>query len=198
MKTILLTSALLLVFACGLLGVAFGEGDSGNWDRGPLPSFVDADGTIHFPGRVRNEWVHLGSWGSIDVDSKDAAQHDVYTQPETLAAFQATGKFPDGGVLIKELRKVEHGNMTTGHVMWAGDEILWFVLIKDTKGRFEGHGNWGEGWGWALFNAGATEDNASTDYQTDCLACHIPARATDWIYLQGYPALRAVRESPAK
>ena len=193
MKLIFSISALVLLLTSGLQGVATGE-EAG----APLPSFVEADGTINFPGRVRNHWIHLGSWGSADISKEEQAHHDVYTQPETLAAFQKTGNFPDGGVLIKELRKVEHGNMTTGHVTWAGDEILWFVLIKDATGRFSEHPNWGEGWGWALFNAGATEKNASTNYQADCLGCHIPAQSTDWIYVQGYPALRAVSEIQKK
>jgi cytochrome c len=191
MKSILFGSALMLILGGGLAVLASAE--KGN---GPLPSFVDPDGTIHFPGRVRNEWIHLGSWGPADLESQDPAQHDVYTKPETVTAFQKTGMFPDGAVLIKELRKIKSGTMTTGHVTWAGDEILWFVLIKDTKGRFPGNPNWGKGWGWALFNAGATDKNASTNFQKDCLGCHIPAQETDWIYIQGYPSLRAVDESP--
>lgn len=184
MKPFTLVLVVFILLAEGPASVAFAEPAVAG-----LPSFVDADGTINFPGRVRDEWVHLGSWGTADIESKDPAQHDVYTQPETIPAFRKTGKFQDGAVLIKELRKIEHGIMTTGHVTWAGDEILWFVLVKDEKGRFKDHGNWGDGWGWALFNAGATEKNASTNYQTDCLGCHVPARATDWIYLKGYPSL---------
>jgi hypothetical protein len=30
----------------------------------------------------------------------------------------------------------------------------------------------------------------STDYETDCLSCHLPAEASDWIFLQGYPLLK--------
>ena len=190
MRSILLGSTLLLLAAAGLAGMAAGEEG-----KGPLP-FVDADGTIHFPGNVRDEWVHLGSWGSADLNSADPAHHDVYTQPASLAAYRKTGKFPDGAVVVKELRKIKTAQMTTGPVTWAGDEILWFVMIKDEKGRFPENPNWGEGWGWALFNAGETEKNASANFRTSCLGCHIPARETDWIYVQGYPALRAVHDRP--
>jgi hypothetical protein len=184
--------AVLFLVAGGLFGVA-----SGQESTGPLP-FVDSDGTIRFPGRVRDEWAHLGSWGSADLNSADPGQHDVYTQPESLEAYRKTGKFPDGAVIVKEVRKIESAFMTTGPVTWAGDEVLWFVLIKDAKGRFPESENWGEGWGWALFNAGATEKNASSNFRADCLGCHIPARETDWIYVQGYPSLRAVHEQPAR
>jgi hypothetical protein len=27
-------------------------------------------------------------------------------------------------------------------------------------------------------------------YKTDCLSCHLPAEASDWIYVQGYPSLK--------
>jgi hypothetical protein len=183
-------TALLLIVGGVQLGVASGE-----TTKGPLP-FVDSDGTIHFPGRVRDndDWVHLGSWGSGDLNSADPGHHDVYTQRESLQAYIENGKFPDGAVIVKEVRKIESGFMTTGPITWAGDEVLWFVLIKDEKGRFPGNDNWGEGWGWGLFNAGATDKNASTNFRATCLGCHIPARETDWIYVQGYPRLRTVHE----
>jgi hypothetical protein len=190
MRHTIFGSALLLVFAVAFLAVASDE--EGN---GPLP-FVESDGTIRFPGRVRDGWIHLGSWGSADLNSTDPGQHDVYTQPESLEAYRKTGKFPDGAVIVKEIRKIESAHMTTGPVTWAGDEILWFVMIKDAKGRFPENDNWGEGWGWALFNAGATEKSASSSFRASCLGCHIPARGTDWIYVQGYPRLRAVHEQP--
>jgi cytochrome c len=98
---------------------------------------------------------------------------------------------------VKEVRKIETAYMTTGPVTWAGDEVLWFVMIKDAEGRFPGNDNWGEGWGWALFNAGATDKSASTNFRASCLGCHIPARETDWVYVQGYPNLRAVHEQPS-
>jgi hypothetical protein len=30
----------------------------------------------------------------------------------------------------------------------------------------------------------------STNYKSDCLGCHTPAKDTDWIYSQGYPTLQ--------
>jgi hypothetical protein len=185
LRSILIATALLLA-----LGFTSAEAAAGS-----LP-FVDSDGTIRFPGRVRDDagWVHLGSWGSSDLNSADPGHHDVYTQRESLAAYLETGKFPDGAVIVKEVRKIESGYMTTGPVTWAGAEVLWFVLIKDSTNRFAGNDHWGEGWGWALFNAGATEKNASVNFRATCLACHVPAIETDWIYVKGYPRLKAVHE----
>jgi hypothetical protein len=66
----------------------------------------------------------------------------------------------------------------------------WFVMIKDAKSRFPDHGLWGNGWGWALFYADDPATTITEDYEAECIACHIPAEATDWIYVDGYPNLK--------
>ena len=35
----------------------------------------------------------------------------------------------------------------------------------------------------------APDKQVTTDYKKDRLGCHIPAKATDWAYIQGYPVL---------
>ena len=66
------------------------------------------------------------------------------------------------------------------------DVIQW---VKDTEGRFSSNPLWGDGWGWALFNADQPDKTVTKNYKTECLGCHIPARNDDWIYLSGYPLL---------
>jgi hypothetical protein len=66
----------------------------------------------------------------------------------------------------------------------------WFVLVRDSKNSHPGNKLWGDGWGWSWFDAGNPSKTTSTDYKVDCLPCHEPARATDWIYVQGYPELK--------
>ena len=149
--------------------------------------YVDDKGNISFPVGFRTSMVHLGSW--FVPEGGASGFHDVYTEKASVEAFRKTGKFPDGATLVKELRASNSGTYTTGAgVSYATNDIKqWFVMIKDAKGRFPGNENWGEGWGWALFNAGATETSASTNFRANCLGCHIPARETDWIYVKGYP-----------
>jgi hypothetical protein len=50
--------------------------------------------------------------------------------------------------------------------------------------------NDGGGWGWSWFDAANPVKTTSKDFRTDCLGCHIPAKATDWIYVSGYPGLK--------
>jgi hypothetical protein len=49
---------------------------------------------------------------------------------------------------------------------------------------------WGNGWGWSWFDAANPSKTTSGDFKVDCLPCQEPARASDWIYVQGYPALK--------
>ena len=179
----------VLVVMAGLVGTT-ARTESGS----SFSPFVESDGTIRFPGDVRDRWVHIGSWGSADLNSADPGQHDVYTQPGTVEEFRKTGRFPDGAILLKEVRKIESAHMTTGPVTWAGDRVLWFMLVKDTEDRFPDNPNWGNGWGWALFNVGETDKNASSNFRANCLGCHVPAQNTDWVYVQGYPTLQAAYE----
>ena len=148
---------------------------------------VDAKGTIRLPEDFRARYTHLGSW--FVPEGEASGFHDVYTQPDTVAAYRRTGRFPEGAVLVKELRGHDQAAMTTGNPNWANAGLKqWFVMVKDTRGRFPDNPNWGDGWGWALFQPGK-DGNVSTNYQADCMGCHIPAKATDWVYTQGYPTL---------
>jgi hypothetical protein len=156
-------------------------------------TYVDKTGKIRVPENYRTEWDFLGSW-SIAADEKGgggaAEFHNVYTQPTTIEAFRKTGKFPDGAVLVKELLMTRTDRLTTGKASWGTDEKGWFVMIKDTKDRFPKNGLWGDGWGWALFNADDPLNTVTEDYTTDCLPCHVPVKDNDWIYTYGYPTLR--------
>jgi len=174
---------LLLVLSLLLAGPAFAGDDQ------PFSPFVSESGDIRLPPNVREQWHHLGTWAVLDAEAPAPGFHDVYTQPGTAEAYRMTGAFPDGAVLVKEIRAFQSAPMTTGRSSWPGAVVHWFVLVKDSKGRFPEHPNWGNGWGWGLFYPSDPGKNASTDWRKDCLGCHVPAQATDWIYVQGYPQL---------
>ncbi|KXF83550.1 cytochrome P460 family protein [Enterovibrio coralii] len=151
--------------------------------------YVTANGEISFPENFRDKMMHLGSWF---VPAGGASGfHGVYTEPASVEAFRKNGQFPDGATIVKELRAHATGDFTTGTgVSYETAELKqWFVMIKDSENRFSDSKIWGDGWGWALFKPGELSTNASTNYQTDCLGCHVPAKETDWIYTQAYPVL---------
>jgi hypothetical protein len=65
-------------------------------------AFVDDKGNISFPNDFRNTLVHLGSW--FVPTGEASGFHDVYTRKTDVNTYRKTGKFPDGAIIIKELR----------------------------------------------------------------------------------------------
>jgi len=43
--------------------------------------------------------------------------------------------------------------MTTGTVSRPASLRGWFVMMKDSDGRYPGNNLWGDGWGWSWFDA---------------------------------------------
>jgi len=152
---------------------------------------VDASGNLRVPGDYRAAYQSLGSW-AVAADQGQGAKeiHVVYASPDTIAAYRKNRHFADGSVLVKEVFEATTGAMTTGTVSHAQTLKGWFVLMKDSKNSHPGNKLWGDGWGWSWFDAANPSKTTSTDYKADCLPCHQPARATDWIYVGGYPPLR--------
>jgi Cytochrome P460 len=154
-------------------------------------SVVDASGNLHVPADYRTNYQMLGSWAVAADDGQGSKElHVVYASPGTIAAFRESGHFPDGAALVKEVFDAATEQMTTGTVSRAKTLKGWFIMVKDGVGRHAGNKLWGDGWGWSWFDAANPSMTTSTDYKTDCQSCHVPARASDWIYVAGYPPLK--------
>ena len=151
---------------------------------------VDKDGILHKPADYRDRFQALGVFSVADLNGA-VDLHYTYAPPGTAEYYRKNGKFADGTVLVKEVFGTDHGQMTTGEVHWAKETKVWFVMIKDEKGRYPGNPLWGDGWGWALYKSDAPDKQVATNYKKDCLGCHVPAKSTDWVYVQGYPVLKA-------
>jgi hypothetical protein len=149
---------------------------------------VDKAGNIRKPADYRDRYQALGTFSVVDLNG-GTQLHNTYASPETAEYYRKTGKFADGAVLVKEVFGTDHAKMTTGDAHWASGTKVWFVMIKDEKGRYPDNPLWGDGWGWALFQSDAPDKQVATDYKKDCLGCHVPAKTTDWVYVQGYPVL---------
>lgn len=161
-------------------------------DEPTAGAVVDANGNLRVPADYRTSYQFLGSWAVADGVGKSPTQlHVVYASPGTIAAYSKDKRFPDGSVLVKEVFQTETGKMMTGTVSRAQTLKGWFVMVKDSKNTHPGNALWGDGWAWSWFDADNPSKTTSTNYKVDCLPCHVPARATDWIYVQGYPPLEA-------
>jgi hypothetical protein len=151
---------------------------------------VDKTGNIRKPADVRDLYQGLGVYTPVDLNN-NTEMHYTYASPGTAQYYRKNGKFADGTVLVKEVFATDHAQLTTGDAHWATATKLWFVMIKDDKGRYSSNPLWGDGWGWALFKSDAPDKQVATNYKKDCLGCHVPAKATDWVYVQGYPVLKS-------
>ncbi|WP_346347338.1 cytochrome P460 family protein [Bradyrhizobium sp. dw_411] len=165
---------------------------------------TDANGNLHVPADYRLTYEFLGTWAvAADKDPGSSELHTVYVSPGSIAAYRKEGHFPDGAVLVKEVFKAATGEMTTGTISHADSLIGWFVMVKDSEGRYAGNKPvWGDGWGWSWFDAANPSVSSrhlplpgggvatSTDYRENCKSCHLPAQATDLIYVDGYPPLK--------
>ncbi|WP_447963833.1 cytochrome P460 family protein [Nitrospira sp. Ecomares 2.1] len=165
------------------------------------PNVHPKTGAISVPENYR-EWPTLGTWAHAKVEGAPGLQeyHVVYTQPDTIKYYNENNRFPDGAVLVKELLNAATMPMTTGPAVGHATTVKgWFVLVRDTNGRFKESSLWGDGWGWSLFNSDDSQRTVSKDYKIECLPCHTPARelaphkavdADKWIYSLGYPVLQ--------
>jgi hypothetical protein len=173
-----------LTAACFILALGVGPALADS----PSP-YADAQGNIALPADFRVNMVHLGSW--FVADGPASGFHDVYTERESVEYYRQHGRFPDGATLVKELRANDTAAYTTGASVSSANSTIkqWFVMIKDSRGHYPDNPLWGEGWGWALFKPDDPSKNVASNFKTDCLGCHEPARSTDLVYVNAYPTL---------
>jgi hypothetical protein len=191
MKTVTV-AGLAAAGAAAMGALAAGQIESaGSSNRPQANAAVDATGKLHVPDDYRTAYQLLGSWAvAADHGQGSKEFHVVYASPGTIDAYRRDGHFLDGEVLVKEVFQAATEQMTTGTVSRADTLKGWFVMIKDSNDRYPGNKLWGDGWGWSWFDAANPSKTTSTDYKTDCLTCHVPAQASDWVYVGGYPPLR--------
>ncbi len=154
------------------------------------PAYTEA-GRLQFPETYR-EWIFLSSGVDMSYsDRGDAMGHsmfdNVFAEPEAYREFVRTGRWPDGTVLVLEVRGAaekgsinKHGKFQTGELM--GVE----AHVKDTK-RFPG------GWAFFAFRGGA-EPAAMVPMSEDCYSCHRQHAALDTTFVQFYPTLLEIAE----
>lgn len=151
-------------------------------------SLVDSKGSIRFPVDFPTGFVHMGTW-AVAGGGGVADVHAVYGRASDVTEYRDKGAFPDGAVLIKEVSETIGSTHTTGKAFWGHQTKTWFVMVKDAKNRFPSNPLWGDGWGWAQFDPADRTRQIATDYTKDCKTCHVPAQASDWIYVYAYPIL---------
>jgi len=184
--------ALAITGMAGLLVIVAVHGQrDASASRTGAEGVVDAMGNLRVPDAYRTTYQLLGSWAvAADQGQGSKELHVVYASPGTITAYREDGRFPDGAVLVKEVFQAATGQMSTGTVSHAEALKGWFVMVKDRDDRHVGNKLWGDGWGWSWFDADNPSKTTSTDYKWNCRSCHVPAQASDWVYVGGYPPLK--------
>jgi hypothetical protein len=157
-----------------------------------VPAF-EGKTTLLRPANYR-EWVFVGS--SLGLSYAQAASstnemyHNVYIKPEAYREFARTGKFPEGTVLAMEMASADTKKEPALHGSFESEFIGLEVAVKDSS-RFPG------GWAYYGFSNGMGSqyrDKAEPfPASAGCVACHKQNAATDNVFTQFYPVLRAAK-----
>lgn len=170
-------------------------------DNHPAARFEGKD-TLLRPEGYR-EWVFVGSSLGLryaqnpDEQRSDAQRgpaaevyHNVYINPASYRAFAQTGKFPEGTVLMLELANSEVKKEPGLQGSYQNQFVALEAAVKDSK-RFP------EGWAYFSFDGpdGKLSATAKPFPKERCWSCHHNKAATDHVFTQFYPVLRAVKKN---
>jgi hypothetical protein len=157
-----------------------------------------SDGKLKLPEGYRR-WVFVGAPltpnGLNDGKAGFPEFHHVYVEARNLDAYQKTGAFPEGTVIVKELTLVlkpvfPDGSRKepSGRGFFNGEFNGIDVTVKDRK-RFPNT----NGWGFFTFGHHALPyaATAAESSKAECAGCHMANVAkTDMTWVQFYPLLR--------
>lgn len=148
-------------------------------------------------------WVFLGSPLTPNALNGGAAgfpeYHNVYVQPDAFHAYRATGEWPEGTMMLKELQLTDAGDdaeedgsryFASGRGYFPGAVNGIDIAVKDS-GRFADSNNWG------YFNFGHQAPpylaSAPAAPKEACAQCHIDnegAEGTeDMVFINLYRAI---------
>jgi len=155
----------------------------------PGPRYA-ADGQLQFPAHYR-EWTYLTSGFDMSYSAGMQMGHhifdNVFVDPVAYAAFERTGTWPEGTMLVLEHRGAQskgsinqQGNFQTG-VMDVE------VHVKDDR-RFPGK--------WAFFAfGGGDKRSAMIPTAASCYSCHSAHGAVNTTFVQFYPTLLPIAKA---
>jgi len=163
-----------------------------------------ADGEVMRPVGWR-QWVYVGTPLTPNALNGGEAPfpefHNVYVEPSAFAAFAETGEWPEGTQIAKELTSVRAGDNcedngacaeVSGVGYFQGEFQGLELTVKDNE-RFSDQPG-----GWAYFSFGHTPEpyaeTAAAFPAEACNACHEANAATDFVFTQFYPVIRAVAQ----
>ena len=157
-----------------------------------------ADGQMRFPEHYR-EWVFLTS--GIDMSYNPGAKamghgmfDNVFVNPEAYRSYQATGRWPEGTVLVLENRGAETGRSINEAGKTQTREVMGVeVHVLDAAHAPAGDAKH-KGDGWAFYGFENKVSAKAIPRTADCYACHEKHAAVDTTFVQFYPTLQDAAE----
>jgi len=138
---------------------------------------VHSDEGLQYPNGFRS-WVHVGTGvilpGSNPQLKSEEGMHHVFANPKAAEAYGG-GDFPDGSVIVYELRETQQSN----GVITEGARRRVDVMIKDSNGN-KGTG----GWRFERFFGDQQTENAIHDSGASCFSCHSKADKHGFVFSQ--------------
>lgn len=172
-----------------------------------IPPVWDEQGKLVQPVDFR-EWVFLGAPFTPNALNNGKANfpefHNVYVQPAAFKAYRATGKWPEGTMMLKELQLVDDQKgefpdgsrfEPSGRGYFPGPVNGLDVAVKDSK-RFSETNNWG----YFNFNHSAPPYVAAAEERPvgECAGCHIANADEDMVYVSMYKPILDPLPLPGK
>ena len=138
---------------------------------------LHSDEGVHFPDGFRR-WVHVGTGVILPSDNPmlkpEEGMHHVFANAKATDAY-ATGDFPDGSVLVYELREAQQKN----GMIFEGERRRVDVMIKDSS-LYKSTG----GWRFERFFGDQRTENAIHDSGNSCFQCHAKAEKHGFVFTQ--------------
>lgn len=155
----------------------------------PASPAYDANGQLRLPADYR-EWIYLSS--GLDMSYRKGADmakmmghsmfDNVFVDPASYRRFRQTGHWPDGTMLIMEVRgAADHGSINRSG-KFQTERMGVEAHVRDGKRRN------GDGWAFYAFAEGQTTAAAIPE-AAECYSCHRQHGAVDTTFVQFYPTL---------
>ncbi len=160
-------------------------------------SYFTPDGNLKLPETFRR-WEHVGTRvktsgrsvldGSVIVTPQ---MMDTYVEPSAFAAFKATGRWPDGTLIVKELSLIKVGQdchkitfacSTPAGVGIFEDHFIGVgMMVKDSRRFPDAPGHWAY---FRFLGNGSTYPSTSAILPPDqCQSCHVRfAAKEDYVF----------------
>ena len=146
------------------------------------PAYTAA-GALVMPAGYR-VWVFLSA--GIDMNYSDRAPMDggsmfdnVFVDPASWQAFKATGRWPDGTMLVKEDRGGSSHGSINKHGQFQTAALMGLEVHVRDEARFKG--------GWGFFAFDSEKPAALIPAGASCYACHGAHGAVQTTFTQFYP-----------